>query len=121
MWAVVTGASDGIGASYCELLSAQGFNIALVSRTMYKLQAVENKCKSINPAIQTRKVQADFSNVTRSKEIEVLEFYKGIYNKLSDLDIAIVINNAGVMFTGKFCDTPSGSARWKDMIDINIM
>ena len=117
----MTGASDGIGAAYCELLAAQGFNIALVSRTQSKLEAVEKKCKSINPKIQTRIVQADFSNATRSKEAEVLEFYKGIYNQLSDLDIAILINNAGVMFTGKFADTPSGSARWKDMIDINVM
>src|SRR5437016_10044142 len=36
-WAVVTGASDGIGAEYCRQLAKMGFNIALVSRTMSKL------------------------------------------------------------------------------------
>ena len=40
-WVVVTGASDGIGAEYCRQLAKLGFNIALVSRTMSKLQAVE--------------------------------------------------------------------------------
>lgn len=36
-WAVVTGASDGLGAEYCRQLASEGFNIALVSRTMSKL------------------------------------------------------------------------------------
>jgi 5,10-methylene-tetrahydrofolate dehydrogenase/methenyl tetrahydrofolate cyclohydrolase len=44
-WAVVTGASDGIGAEYCVLLAKAGFNVALVSRTLDKLKAVEQRCQ----------------------------------------------------------------------------
>lgn len=40
-WAVITGASDGIGAEYARQLAARNFNICLVSRTLMKLQAVE--------------------------------------------------------------------------------
>ena len=40
-WAVVTGASDGIGAAFCEQLAQSGFNIVLISRTKSKLEAVE--------------------------------------------------------------------------------
>ena len=36
-WAVITGASDGIGAEFCRQLARDGFNIALVSRTLSKL------------------------------------------------------------------------------------
>ena len=32
-WAVVTGASDGIGEAICYQLAKSGFNIVLVSRT----------------------------------------------------------------------------------------
>ena len=32
-WAVVTGASDGIGAEFCRQLAEDGFNICLISRT----------------------------------------------------------------------------------------
>ena len=39
-WAVVTGASDGMGAEYCRQLARQGFNIALVSRTESKMKQV---------------------------------------------------------------------------------
>lgn len=36
-WALVTGASDGIGAEYCRQLAKMGFNVCLVSRTLSKL------------------------------------------------------------------------------------
>lgn len=41
-WALVTGASDGIGAEYCKQLARRGFNIVLVSRTLKKLENVQN-------------------------------------------------------------------------------
>jgi 17beta-estradiol 17-dehydrogenase / very-long-chain 3-oxoacyl-CoA reductase len=53
-WAVVTGASDGIGAAYSVELARIGFNVALVSRTISKMEKVEKACKEANPAIQTR-------------------------------------------------------------------
>ena len=39
-WAVVTGASEGIGKSYAVDLANHGFNIVLASRTESKLQKV---------------------------------------------------------------------------------
>jgi 17beta-estradiol 17-dehydrogenase / very-long-chain 3-oxoacyl-CoA reductase len=39
-WAVVTGASDGIGKAYASELARQNFNVVLISRTASKLDAV---------------------------------------------------------------------------------
>ena len=39
-WALVTGASDGIGLEFCKQLAADGFNICLISRTKSKLEKV---------------------------------------------------------------------------------
>lgn len=39
-WAVVTGASDGIGRAYAEQLAAKGLNVVLISRTLSKLEDV---------------------------------------------------------------------------------
>ena len=54
-WAVVTGASDGIGKAYAVTLAKKGFNVFLISRTLSKLEAVaqevgtwEKKNKSCN-------------------------------------------------------------------------
>ena len=94
-WVVVTGASDGIGAEFCRQLAKEGFNIALVSRTLEKIIKVEGECKKINPQIETRIVQADFAGNTN------LSYYQNIYQQLQDLDIAILVNNAGVARLGR--------------------
>ena len=112
-WAVVTGASDGIGAEFCRQLARDGFNIALVSRTMSKLQAVERECKQINPKIKTRIVQADFAGNAN------LPFYENLYRQLDDLDIAILINNAGVMNNGPLGEVEP--KKLKDTIDVDVI
>ena len=62
-WALVTGASDGIGAEYCIQLAREGFNICLVSRTRAKLEAVEKKIKAATK-VQTCLIQFDFEGAT---------------------------------------------------------
>ena len=52
-WALVTGASTGIGAEYCMQLAKAGFNICLVSRTRSKLQAVSADIESKYPDVKT--------------------------------------------------------------------
>ena len=44
-WAVVTGASDGIGEAYSYELAKSGFNIVIVSRTMEKMELVAQKLR----------------------------------------------------------------------------
>lgn len=39
-WAVVTGASDGIGKEFCFELAKLGFNIALVARNEKKMDDI---------------------------------------------------------------------------------
>lgn len=42
-WAVVTGATDGIGKEFALQLAKRGFNVFLASRTTAKLQAVQEE------------------------------------------------------------------------------
>ena len=39
-WAVVTGATDGIGKAYAEELADEGMNVVLISRSQEKLDKV---------------------------------------------------------------------------------
>jgi len=39
-WALVTGASDGIGKAYCHELAKSGFSIILMARSKDKLDEV---------------------------------------------------------------------------------
>ena len=62
-WAVVTGASDGIGAEYARQLASYGFNVCLVSRTKSKLEAVRDQIKEIAPNVETKIIQVDFAGL----------------------------------------------------------
>lgn len=42
-WAVITGASDGIGLAFAKELAKEGFNICLIARNPKKLSDAEHK------------------------------------------------------------------------------
>ena len=110
-WAVVTGATGGIGEEFCKQLAEKGFNIALMSRDKAKLEASEKLVKLSYPKIQTRIVQADFS------ESMTPDFYQNIYRQLEDLDISILVNNAGIAYFNYFAMISAQEI--KDMIQTN--
>ena len=59
-WAVITGASDGIGKEYALQLASRGLNIVLISRTKAKLERVENEIKE-QYNVLTKIICFDFS------------------------------------------------------------
>jgi len=89
-WAVVTGASDGIGKAFCLELAREGFNIALIARNEEKLNEVEREIKEIQPLTETKIIIADFRKCSQ-------EFFSALCKQLDDLDISILVNNVGVM------------------------
>lgn len=50
-WAVVTGATDGIGRGFCDELAKKGFNVCLISRSKEKLEIVIDQLKKINDKV----------------------------------------------------------------------
>lgn len=116
-WAVVTGASDGIGAEYARQLARLGFNICLVSRTQAKLEKVEAQIKELTKnagdgaGVETRILTCDFSGANS------VEFYEKLVERCADIDVSIVIVNAGIMTVGDFDKMPGDVAQ--TMIDVN--
>lgn len=89
-WAVITGATDGIGKAYAKALAKKGINIVLISRTESKLQAVK---KEINEKsdVDVTYVVCDYSKFDGSAQATV-------ETAIKDLDIGILINNVGVSY-----------------------
>ena len=94
-WAVVTGATDGIGKSAAINLACQGFNIVLISRTLAKLEAVAQEVKEAAKAkgktINTRIVQLDFT-----KTYDAATFAKIYKEHLQELEVSVLLNNVGM-------------------------
>jgi 17beta-estradiol 17-dehydrogenase / very-long-chain 3-oxoacyl-CoA reductase len=89
-WAVVTGASDGIGKAYAFELARLGFNVVLISRTAAKLEAVADEIKSKH-RIETRVIAVDFERATERD-------FERIDNELKPLQVKVLINNVGINY-----------------------
>ena len=94
-WAVVTGATDGIGKECARYLANEGFNIVLISRTLSKLEAVAKEiqleAKENGKHINTRVVKLDFTD-----NFDAPTFAKLYKENLKDLEISILVNNVGM-------------------------
>jgi uncharacterized protein len=84
-WALVTGATSGIGESFTRLLASHNYNVVLVARDLPRLQeraaALEAKF-----AISTHVIQADLATDDGCLRIE---------KYIQDNQIDVLINNAG--------------------------
>lgn len=120
-WAVITGASDGIGAEYAIELARHGYNIMLVSRTEVKLRKVQKDIKEellLNnlPMVKIKIIVTNFSGNCRRGFYETLTNL--ILAELESMDVSMVIINAGVMTSGKYSEM--SLKQIQDMLDCNI-
>lgn len=110
-WALVTGASDGIGQEFCRQLARIGFNVVLLARSESKLNETAKELIKLNPNIKTQVVVADLSKANEDK------FIPEIMDQIKDLDISILINNAGIDVFDHFMEIDLNYI--KKMITIN--
>lgn len=87
-WAVVTGASDGLGKEFATQLAAKGFNLVLVSRTQSKLDTLANELRGKYAGLQTKTLSMDYSQDNDAD-------YERLKDILAGLDVGILINNVG--------------------------
>jgi len=90
-YAVVTGATDGIGKAYSMALAKKGMSIVLISRTEAKLKAVKEEILAKCPDVDIKYVVCDYSKFGDAARAHVQSSLKG-------LDIGVLINNVGVSY-----------------------
>jgi len=112
-WAVVTGATDGVGKAMCFELARKGCSVLLISRSEPKLKAVKAEISEQYPSVKVDYAVADFSKLTPA----VLAALKA---KLDPLDVGTLVNNVGVSYD--FCQWfhELSDAEVRDMMAINV-
>lgn len=91
-WAIITGASDGIGKQYAYELAKRNFNIVLHGRNATKLHHVRTELHDEFPHLSFRVVVADASK----SGPETTKHIQEIVDSLRDLHVTILINNVGL-------------------------
>ncbi|KAJ7328994.1 3-ketoacyl-CoA reductase [Mycena albidolilacea] len=87
-WAVVTGASDGIGKEFALQLAGRGFNVLLVARNAALLGAVGEEIQVKYPGTQTAVHTIDFAAAEDRA-------YDALTTELDAFDIGVLVNNVG--------------------------
>lgn len=103
-YAVVTGASSGIGADFARNLSARGYGLILVARR-------EDRLKTLAAELSTP-VEIFTADLSRREECERLGEF------MDKFEIGVFINNAGFGDCGAFTESDLGKEL--QMINVNI-
>ena len=90
-WAVVTGATDGIGKAMALELAKKGCNILLISRTQSKLEDCKNELQVKNPKVSCEILAIDYSKYDADAEARIV-------NALDGKDIGVLVNNVGISY-----------------------
>lgn len=104
MYALVTGASSGIGADIARILCKKGYDLILVARRSDKLEELKN--------------ELDCNCVVLNCDLSVPENCKQLFDNVKEKDIEILVNCAGFGVFGNFAETDL--EKEIDMINTNI-
>jgi len=115
-WAIVTGASDGIGKEFSIQLAQKGFNLVLVSRTHTKLQtlAQEIETKYAGSAVRTKLLAMDFAANNDDD-------YARLKALVDGLDVAVLVNNVGKSHDIPVPFTQTAEQEMEDIITVNCV
>ena len=107
-WALVTGATVGIGESFSRLLAQKGFNLVLVARDLPRLNERAAALEA-NFKIETKVISADLSTDSGCKTIE---------DFILENEVEVLINNAGFGINKSFL--VSDMAAEQQMFDVLV-
>src|SRR5438552_10599672 len=91
-WALITGASSGIGREFARQVAASGINVVLVARREALLEEL-GRALANEFGVKSRTVVADLSQV---------DFLDHLAQITDDIDIGLVVSNAGTGNPGEF-------------------
>ncbi len=106
-WALVTGASAGIGAAFARALARDGVSCVLTARRGERLRELATELESQH-GVATRVVEADLATAGGAAPL---------LDAVADLEIDVLVNNAGFGYAGRL--DLQDPARLDAMVQLN--
>ena len=109
--ALVTGASDGIGLEFSDVLAARGYDLVLVARREDKLNEVSAKLSE----------KYGVNSIVIAADLSVPQAAQTLFQRTCEqnLQIDFLVNNAGLLHNGAF--TELSLAEQERMITVNVL
>lgn len=108
-WALVTGASAGIGEAFARALAREGIHVVLSARRQERLEALGEELERLH-GVQTRSVPVDLASADGPDRLA---------EAVADLTIGLLINNAGFGYAGRF--DKQETERLREMVALNCL
>ena len=106
-WALVTGASAGLGVAFARALAERGLNLVLTARREDRLESLAEELAA------EHKIEALFISLDLCAPAAV----DALAAKTADLEFGLVVANAGFGWAGSFLDQPAEKLR--EMVKLN--
>jgi short-subunit dehydrogenase len=97
-WALVTGASAGIGAAYARELAARGWSLVLIARRAERLAALATELAG-GHGVRCECISADLSDPAAPRRLREQTDARGIF-------VELLVNNAGYGLPGSLVSQP---------------
>ena len=107
-WALVTGASGGIGEQFAHQIASKGLDVVLVARNAKKLAALKEELSSSHQ-VEAKIIAADLSTESG---------IDAVITGTADLEIGLLVNNVGREDSDHFLNIPI--ANHLQTIDLNV-
>ena len=111
-WAVVTGASSGLGHGLATRLADRGMSLVLTGRNEARLDQVAQEIRRAAPRVKVETVVADLSTLSG---VSVL------LENVGDRQIEVLINNAGFGSYGPFAEADAKREDEEVAVDVNAV
>ena len=107
-WALIAGASEGLGAAFARALSGRGVNLILVARRREPLDALADEIRGAS-GVETRCYEGDLASEA---------FLQKLIDECQSLDLGVIVCNAAQSPIGDFVTRDVGDlAR---VVDVNV-
>ena len=106
-WALVTGASSGIGAEFARALAREGMSLVLSARREERMKELADELEKRH-RVETRVVCVDLAEAGGADEL---------VEACRDLEIGVLANNAGRGYSGRF--DKQETDRLRDLVSVN--